>query len=280
MTHDDTVFPGLTSEATERIRAALAARQRGLFTDVDGTISAIAPTPADAVLLPKVAELLAQARASFDIVAAVSGRSARDVRRLVGVPGLVYIGNHGLERIEATDAETTDVQVLPDAEPYVDAIDATLDEVADALEPRYPGIIVERKGVSGSIHVRATSNPEEAEEAIARALTAMALPRGLRVTYGKRVVELRPPIEVDKGTSIADLIDAAGLRGALYLGDDATDIDAFRRLRQLTAEGICQGAAIAILHAEAPADLAEEADVALDSIERVPEFLRWILANA
>jgi trehalose 6-phosphate phosphatase len=93
------------------------------------------------------------------------------------------------------------------------------------------------------------------------------------------VVELRPPLEIDKGVSIEHFIRARGLRGALYLGDDQTDIDAFRTLRRLTVQGVCQGVGVAVLHSEAPAHLATEADMTLPSAEAVPGFLRWLLAN-
>ena len=93
------------------------------------------------------------------------------------------------------------------------------------------------------------------------------------------VVELRPPVAVDKGVAVARVIREHGLRAALYLGDDRTDIDAFRALRRLTAEGACYGVAVAVLHDEARADLAAEADIALASIQRVPAFLRWLFTS-
>jgi trehalose 6-phosphate phosphatase len=282
MAHKHLDAPWLTARSKALLDAALAARPRGLFTDVDGTISAIAPTPDAAVLLPGVAELLVQARACFDMVAAVSGRSAQDAWRLVHVPGLWYIGNHGLERVGpvAQGDAAPAVHIEPLALPYVEPINAALDHVARALAPRFPGIFVEHKGVGGSIHVRQTADPAAAEEAVAAALAAAAAARGLRVTRGKLVVELRPPVEIDKGAALRELIQARGLRGALYLGDDRTDIDAFRALRHLTAAGTCRGVAVAVLHREAPANLAAEADVVLDEVEQVPAFLQWLIAAA
>lgn len=278
--HLEAPWSGGHSEAL--LDAALAASPRGLFTDIDGTISAIAPTPDTAVLLPGVGELLAQAQTRFDIVAAVSGRAAQDAWRLVHVPGLTYIGNHGLERmgpVAQGDAAPA-VHIEPTAAPFVEPINAALDRVARALAPRFPGMVVEHKGVGGSIHVRQTADPAAAEQAVAAALTAEAAAHGLRVTRGKLVVELRPPVEIDKGTVVRDLIQASGLRGALYLGDDRTDIDAFRALRQLTAAGACQAVAVAVLHREAPANLAAEADVVLEGVEQVPAFLQWVIAAA
>jgi trehalose 6-phosphate phosphatase len=273
---DFEVVPTRDAAAREKLAAALAARPRGLFFDIDGTLSAIAPTPESAMLLPGVAELLEQLRTRFDVVALVSGRAADDARRMVGLPGVLYIGNHGLERIEG-DAAT--VQVLPEAEPYVEAVNTTLDDLDATLAARFPGVHIERKGVTGSIHVRNAPDPDAAEESIARSLTTIAVPRGLLVTRGRRIVEVRPPVAVDKGVAVAGVIRERGLRGALYLGDDRTDLDAFRALRQLNDEGVCQTVAVAVLSPEAPPELAAAADITLPDISFVPRLLRWLVAH-
>lgn len=272
-----TTFPGVDERGLVRVRAALSAHPRGLFTDVDGTLSAIAPSPEKATLLPDVAELLEQARSRFDVVAAVSGRSALDAARLVGMRDIIYIGNHGLERLSPQDDGQLALTIAPEAEPYAAEVIAALDDIEETLGPRFPGLLVERKGVTGSIHVRRTENPIAAEEAVMHELARSGAARALRVTRGKMVVEVRPPVAVDKGVAVAALIEERGLRGALYLGDDRTDIDAFRTVRRLTEAGVSAGAAIAVLHSDSPASLAEEADVALATIESVPQFLRWLL---
>lgn len=261
--------------ATERVEDALRMRPRGLFTDVDGTISAIAPTPEAATLLPGVREVLERAREVFDLVAAVSGRAAADAARMVGLEGILYIGNHGFERLERDE-----VRVVPEAEPFVGAIGAALDEAERALAPAWPGLRVERKGVTGSVHVRATADPRRAEAAALETMRRLAEPAGLRVTRGKMVIELRPPVGMSKGVAVDQEIRAHGLRGALYLGDDRTDLDAFRALRRLTETGICRGVAVAVDHAEAPGGLSAAADVALAGIEQVPEFLQWVVERA
>lgn len=265
----------LSNAAEARLRATLARCPRGLFTDIDGTLSPIAPTPEAAALLPGVANLLSQAGESFDVVAAVSGRAATDARRMVGLDQIMYIGNHGLERIAPFDGP--DVQAVPAALPYVAAIQAILHQARAVLLPRWPGMIIEDKGVTGSIHVRATADPAVAEAAVLALVTPAATARGLRVTRGKMVVELRPPLTIDKGTSITAVIEKCGLQAALYLGDDRTDIDAFQALRRLTAAGTCAGLAVAVLHPEAPMDLAQAADIVLPSIAQVPTFLRHVL---
>lgn len=280
-----TTATGLDPAALAHIRDALAARPRGLFSDVDGTLSPIAPTPESAVPLPGVADLLAGARQRFEVVAAVSGRSARDARRMVGLDTITFIGNHGFEWLDplahGSNPELVAgvVHILPEALPYQPAVEAVLAHVGAELAPRFPGLRIEPKGVTASVHVRNTPDPAAAEEAAYRLASALAAPHGLLVTRGKMVVELRPPVAVDKGVAVARVIRERGLRAALYLGDDRTDIDAFRALRRLSAEGLCRGVAVAVLHDEAPADLAAEADLALDSIQRVPALLRWLLTS-
>lgn len=263
--------------AGEKLGAFLAARPRALLTDIDGTLSPIAPTPAAATLLPGVADLLTRATGTFDLVAAISGRAAPDARRMVGVDTITYVGNHGLEELAPGAEEPV---VVPEAVPLLPRIAEVLGFVEHTLGPLLPGLRVERKGVTGSIHVRQTEDPERAEEAVMALLKGSTLANGLLVTRGRMVVEVRPPVGVDKGTAIAELAERHGLRGAVYLGDDRTDIDAFRALSGLTVRGTLVGVRVAVLHAEAPAGLAESADLALPSIMAVPGFLTWLLAQA
>jgi trehalose 6-phosphate phosphatase len=285
----ETALTWPSDAAMRRALAALAAHPHGLFSDVDGTLSALAPMPEIAVLLPGVADLLRRAVSAFEVVAAVSGRSASDARHLVGLPELIYIGNHGLEQLEpavqmgnaqGTSQSAAQVSIRPEALPYQPTLAPTLEAIWDATADRFPGIRIEHKGVTASVHVRGTTDPDAAEAAVYAAALEAAAPYGLRVTRGKRVVELRPPLDVDKGVAVAELIASRGLAGALYLGDDATDRDAFRALRRLTAEGACQGVSVVVLHPEAPEGLAAEADIALPSIEQVPAFLRWVVEQA
>lgn len=284
--------PAMAPVVAERLRAALAARPRALLTDVDGTISAIAPTPEAATLLPGIAGLLTDAADVFDLVAAISGRAALDARRLVGLGHLLYIGNHGLEQVAPRNQTADDTrddpslapEVHPDAQPYSALVTAALDDVARDVVPSYPGVRVERKGVTGSIHFRLAAQPEAAQRAVLDRLLRTPAWGTLRVTQGKQVIELRPPVAMHKGTAVERLITEHGLRGAIYLGDDRTDIDAFQALRERTTreeshQGF-HGFAVAVLSAEAPAGLAPAADLALPSIEQVPGFLAWLLATA
>lgn len=277
----------LTAPQRDLLRAAVSAHPRGLLSDFDGTLSAIAPTPEAATLLPGVRTLLAEVVRTFDVVAVVSGRSAANLRRKVDVTGVFSIGNHGFEWLDpspsptgADEIETGEVIMPEGVERYLLPISAVLEQVYEDLEPRWPGLRAEPKGATASLHVRATQDPETAEAEVFHAAQAAAAPHGLRVTRGKRVVEIRPPVDVNKGTAIEALIRERGLRGAVYLGDDTTDIDAFTALRRLTRERVCTGVSVAVLQAEAPSGLADAADVTLPSIQQVPSLLRWLIDEA
>jgi len=266
--------PGLTPAQADALRLALARRPRGLLLDIDGTLSPIAPTPEAARLLPGMAPLLERAATQFDVIAAISGRAASDARRLVGIVSLLYIGNHGLERWNPGEDAP---QVIAAAQPYLPAIAQALDLAERELAPRLPGLLVERKGASGSIHTRGCAQPQAALQSVLETLRPPVEGLGLRLTEGKLVAEIRPPLAQDKGTAVEGLARERGLRSALYLGDDTTDIDAFRALRRLRAAGACEGLAVAVLHAEAPPTLAAEADLTLPSIDAVPAFLTWVI---
>ncbi len=269
--------PGLTAGQAHTLRAALSRRPRGLLLDIDGTLSPIAPTPEDARLLPGITEVLERALAQFEVAAAISGRAAADARRMVGITGLLYIGNHGLERwLPGDDAP----QIIPEARAYLPAIAQALDTAEQQLVPRLPGLRVERKGASGSIHTRGCPQPQEALATTLETLRPIAERLGLRLTQGKLVAEVRPPLVQDKGTAVERLVRERSLQSALYLGDDVTDIDAFRALRRLRQTGSCAGYAGAVLHEEAPPQLAAEADFTLPSIEAVPAFLAWLIQQS
>ncbi len=266
--------PALPEETLRWVHAALARRPRGFLTDIDGTLSPVAPTPDQARLYRGVRPLLRRCLDAFDVVAAISGRPALDARRLVGIPQMTYIGNHGMEQLAPRERVPV---IAPDVRAYQSAIADVLHEVRGRLVPRFASLLFENKGVTASIHYRLAPDPDAARAAIRAALDPLASERDLRVTEGRMVIELRPPLDRHKGTSIRALAQAHGLACALYLGDDRTDIDAFHTLREMRERGECEGISVAVGHAEAPAALLESADITLTSIAEVPRFIQWIL---
>ena len=238
----------------------------GLITDVDGTLSPIVDQPERSGVDPEVPDLLSRLAARLALVAAVSGRPMDQLTSMLPVDSMVYVGNHGLEWREGGRST-----VVKEAQPYLPAMAETMRCLRERL--REPGLLVEDKGPTGSVHYRLHPNPAEARETILRTIGRCPSARGLRWSDGRMVVNLMPPVQADKGTAVETLVHRWGLRGAIYLGDDVTDVDAFRALRSLRQSGECSTLGIAVASPEAPAELYLEADYRLDGVDAVVAFL-------
>lgn len=286
-----------SSAARAALVAALATRPRGLFSDVDGTLSEIAPTPEQARLAPGAVEALRAASRSFAIVGLISGRDPRSLWRMARVDGLVYVGNHGFETLAPTSSEEattpeTAPETAPEAAPWRPVVSETLATLRAELTESLPGAIFEDKGVTASIHVRMTPDPDAAERLALVAARRVARRVGLRVTRGRRIVELRPPLAVDKGVALTRLCHERGLRGAIYLGDDQTDLDAFHALRTMVAaDPAFHGVSVAVTRARpagaadsaadtplnpAAARVLRAADIAVAGVAAAVELVAWL----
>ena len=248
-----------------------AVRPCGLFVDIDGTLAPIQPRPDLAAVPPDVCDSL-ETIAQRMSVAVLTGRSAADGRRMVGSDSLLYVGNHGMEWMEGNRE-----WVAPEAEaPYTSDIRALASELA-ARFADYDGIIVEDKGPTLSVHYRMTADPGNARAAVLDFLAARGRTEGLRVSEGKRVVEVRPPVDLSKGTALARIVQERGLASAIALGDDMTDVDMLLSIRALTASGdLRAGITIAVCGVETPPALVESADYAVSGPEGAARFLRWL----
>jgi len=136
------------------------------------------------------------------------------------------------------------------------------------------GVRLEDKGTVISIHYRSSPKPAAARQAILEASKRVLPQDGLIIAEGKMVVEVRPPLAIDKGTVVRDLVREHGLRGIVYLGDDLTDVDAFRAVRELREEGDILGLTAGVEGAEAPAALAGVSDVLLSGPQAASQFLQ------
>lgn len=207
----------------------LAGRPLLLMFDVDGTLAAIAEHPSLARVPDDTRRLVASIVTKPNvIVALVSGRAAHDARRLVGVEHVWTVGNHGAE-VMTPDGEIT---VDPDVARFGESMATAARTLAPLLAP-LRGVVLENKGWTLSVHYR-TAN-EAVLPRLRAAVDGVVLRTGLRVTEGKKVLEIRPPVSVDKGTAVYRLARDLGAlepgASVLFVGDDVTDEDAFRRLR-------------------------------------------------
>lgn len=252
------------------VRELVTAPRFGLFSDIDGTISEIAPSPQQAQISVVCRGALSLLVRHLALVAIVSGRAVMEMRHMMRVEGLIYIGNHGLERWLGWG-----VEIWPGAEGYPMKITRALDELSGLLN--IDGITFDDKGVTASIHYRRCLEPEMAREAILKAIAGSAAASELKVREGRKAVDLCPPLAVDKGTAVLDLVRRYQLGAAIYLGDDITDVDAFIAIRRGPKGVSFHGLSIAVIAEETPPQVARQADFVLYGITDVESFLTWLL---
>lgn len=257
------------SAAKVPLRQLLAEPQFGLFSDLDGTLAPIAATPEAAALTPTNRQHLQALAAELPLVALISGRRAASLQAKVGLPGLVYVGNHGLE--QWLDGN---VVGLPQAASYRAVLQQAHSEI-QALLP--PGAVVEDKDLTLSIHYRQTPDPRAFLLSWGVQLRAIAQQHGLEMFTGKMVLEVRPPVAVDKGVALQALAAEHQLRAALFLGDDISDLSALQAVRTLRAQGV-HAWGVGVRSADAPAELLDEADYLADGVADVEALLAFILA--
>ena len=226
-----------------------------IVTDIDGTISPIAATPAEAMVDPGAQAALGLLMERLAAVAVVSGRSPQDAAAMVGLPELTYVGNHGLERIVGGTPWTHPVAAA--AQPAIAAALAEIETAARAAAD-VPWLLVENKGVTGTIHYRLAPDQLAAVALLGPLAREAADRHGLRMTLGRMIFEVRPALAVNKGTAIRELARDLGLRGIVFFGDDVTDVDAFRTLRELREAGEAATLRVGVLGPDtSPAVLAE-----------------------
>ena len=237
-----------------------------VIVDFDGTLAPIVADPPAAAPLPYAAATLGRLAQSFGRVAVVSGRPVAFLRERLPVEGLTLFGQYGVERFEGTEVTTA-----PDAARWSDAVR----RAADEAEQQLPGLFVERKGaVAVALHWRQRPELEAEASDLGRGL---ATGYGLWLEPGRQVLELRPPIAVDKGTAVEEL--TAGASGALFIGDDRGDLAAFDTLTRLVDEGrLAHAVRVAVRSAEAPAELLERADLVVDGPQGVLSLLDELAA--
>ena len=267
-----------TDAQSDRLLAPLRAGRSStaIVSDVDGTLAPIVPRPEDARVPPEPRALLAELARRFALVACISGRRAVEARSLVGLDELTYVGNHGLERLDPGVSEPVLAPEALEALPAVEEFaGAHLDPVR--LEP--VGLRIEDKGPIRALHWRGAAD-EQAAEAAAHELAEGAAGAGLEAHWGRKVLELRPPMSIDKGTALVDLLSPLALEAALYAGDDRTDVDAFRALRAMRADGaLSASVAVGIATPESPAEISTEPDIVVSEPPGFWAILRRLAAG-
>jgi trehalose-phosphatase len=231
--------------------AELAAKpeEAGLFLDFDGVLAPIVDRPEEAAPPPETRAELERLVERYALVAVVSGRASDDVRARVGVGGVVCVGSHGLE-----------------LEPQADRWRRVL--AAFAAEAAWPQGEIEVKGLAVAFHFRGHDDERQAVRELDR-IAESAREDGLVARYGRKILEVLPPVGSHKGTAVRSLLEEHRLLRALAAGDDTTDVDSFAAL-----DGLDVALRIAVTSREAPSALLEAADLVVESTADFLDLLR------
>jgi len=237
--------------------------QTGIFTDFDGTLSEIVDEPGQAVPVEGAARALTELSDRFARVGVLSGRPVSFLARWFG-PGVLVSGLYGLELV--VDGQRLD-------HPLGGVWREVVDDVATQSRARGPeGMRVESKGLSLTLHYR--GRPER-EADVRRWAQTQASRSGLDLRPARLSYELHPPIDVDKGTSLLELVD--DLAAVCFLGDDVGDLPVFDALDLLAARGV-ETLRIGVRSPEVAAELTERADLMVDGPAGAVEVLQALAA--
>jgi trehalose 6-phosphate phosphatase len=269
------VTSALLSAALAPLRAN--PERAAILLDIDGTLAPIVENAADAHVPETTRQLLIAVANTYAMVACVSGRRASEARAMVGVGTISYLGSHGAELLRAG---WTEAVIDKSVEDWARRIHEFGRE-ADTADTRKRRVRLEDKGAIVAFHWRGAQDEEAARTAI-DAIADRAQAAGLRTHWGRKVLEVRPPVKIDKGAGITNFLAAAAatadagseIDSALYVGDDTTDLDAFRALAELVQEGkLARAVRVGVGSEDGPSAIAGEADVVVDGPEGVRELL-------
>ncbi len=246
-----------------------------ILLDIDGTLAPIVRYTEDAHVPEVTRGLLIEIARRYRVVACVSGRRASDARRLVAIGTISYLGSHGTELLRAGWTE-------PALDPAVRDWTRRIQEFgreSDTGDLRRLRVRIEDKTSIVAFHWRGAPDEDAARAAI-DTIAARAEQSGLRTHWGRKVLEVRPPVRMDKGAGIVGLLADVDLDAALYVGDDMTDLDAFRGLGELLAEGKLKHAVrVSVGSEESPSELAEESDLVVEGTDGVRVLLESLIAD-
>jgi len=265
-------------EALEPIRSDPT--RAAVLLDIDGTLAPIVRHAADAHVPEATRTLLIEIAKRYRVVGCVSGRRAATARQIVAIGTIAYIGNHGGE-ILRPGATRPDVD--PNVAAWTERVRAFAARVYTGEQQRLR-VRSEDKDAIAAFHWRGAPD-EEAAATATKEIARHAQDEGFAIHWGRKVLEVRPPVGLDKGLGVAALLRSpATVMGepavvaALYVGDDTTDLDAFRGLRSLVQAGTLQSTVcVAVSSDEAPPELAREADLTVDGIGGVRGLLEALL---
>jgi len=246
-----------------------------VLLDIDGTLAPIVDNAADASVPEATRQLLITISRRYALLACVSGRRASDARAMVSIGTIAYVGSHGSELLSPGWTESVLDPALVQWVPKIEAFRREYDNT-DLQRRR---IRLEDKRAMLAFHWRGAPDERAAREAV-DSIGASAQAAGLEVLWGRKVMEVHPPVHIDKGVGVTRLLEGRQLGTVLYAGDDTTDLDAFRAVRTLEQEGrIARGLCVGVRSDEGPAAIEDEADLMVDGTDGIQELLAALISD-
>jgi len=240
-----------------------------ILLDIDGTLAPIVQEPSRAHVPEQTRQLLIAISERYGVVACVSGRRASEARAMVAIGSISYLGSHGAE---LSPAGATESQLDPQLEGWSRRIHEFGRET-DTADVRRTGVRLEDKGAILAFHWRGAADEDAARQAI-DSIATRAEGAGFRTHWGRKVLEVRPPVQFDKGVGVTGLLDSRNIGAAMYVGDDVTDLDAFRAIGRLAEQGRIQHAIrVGVQSEDGPPQIVEEADVVVQGTQGVRDLL-------
>ena len=241
--------------------------EAAVLCDIDGTLAPIVERAEEATVPEATSRLLGRIARRYRVVACISGRAAAESRRIVGVGGIAYAGSHGAELLLPGQGQA---ELVPAFATWADRVRGfALGK--DSPELRMMRVRIEDKGAIVAFHWRGARDEAAALTAL-EGIAAEAESGGLLTHWGRKVLEIRPPVPIDKGQAVRELLRRTPVRAALFGGDDATDLDVFDLLGELRAEGTLDTAiCVGVRSDEGPPGIIERADLVVDG---TPGFLQ------
>ncbi|HML04201.1 MAG TPA: trehalose-phosphatase [Methanobacterium sp.] len=240
-----------------------------LITDIDGTISEIVPTPGEAVVSEDMKQIIEKIAKKYKFTGVMTGRSINNALDMIGNKNLIYIGNHGMEQLK-----NGKIWIDPEVKKYVPHIKKLAKSLKKDLKD-HECILFQDKELSFTVHYRLCDNGDKIRKKALDTIASIKDSKNLKISEGRKVIEIRPPAGHNKGSILQKFIFENKIKKMIYLGDDITDVDAFRKLNELSSEKKVETLSIAVNSNETPDYVKESADFYVKSVDEVQIFLKW-----
>jgi trehalose 6-phosphate phosphatase len=255
-------------KTTPMLQTLISKPKLGIVTGMDGTIAPVADDAEGNPPSPRCRELLRDLSKVADVVAVLSARPVSQLHALIDLPDVMYLGNRGLELWVGGR-----VDYAPEMESYRPALESAMSTLYSLIDS---SVQIEDAGSALLLYLDGVTD-QAALEALRSEVSRVVEAKGLRLYEGQHLLEVRPPMVLDKGPAVERLVSSHDLEGVLYIGNDLSDVDAFEAVQTMRAQGTCYGAAVGV-QGEWTSSEVSKADLLVQGITGVEALLAWLLS--